>query len=89
MVITQLFLTYNSTECATSLYIDPLYHTLSIVLSVTLAIMPHRIRALRRFMYTAAQMLLFHAIIRSRYGNASDGGRASELIWNETLLASN
>ena len=41
----------------------------------------------RRFWYTPNQSLLLYMIVWPRYGNVYNGGRASALIWNDTLLS--
>ena len=87
LVTTYLLLPYNSTNCAIDLYISTWAYTVSLVLSSTLAIMPHRFQALCRLGYTAAQLMLLNAIVCPRYINAYDSGGFLALIWNETLLA--
>ena len=54
----QLSLPYSITNYTNALYIAPQARTVAPVLSRTLAVMPHLCRALRRFRYTAAQLLL-------------------------------
>ena len=87
LVTPKLLLPYSNTNCATALYISPWARTVAPILSRTLAIISHRLQALRRFSYTAAQSLLLYVIIRPKYGNASNSSKFSALICNDTLLA--
>ena len=57
-VTTPLSLSYNSTKCATTLYITPRALTTAPVLYSTPPIMPQRLQDLHRFRYTTTQLLL-------------------------------
>ena len=86
-VTTELSLPYSNTNFSPALYISPRDRTVAPIISRTLDIIPHRLQNLRRFRYTDAQYLLLYATVRPKYGNASNGGKVSELIWNNILRA--
>ena len=58
-VTNQLSLSYNVTDCAATFYIAQQARNVDPVMSITLAIVPHCLRALQKFMYAASHSLLF------------------------------
>ena len=86
-VTTQLLLPQSNTDSTNALYISPWDRTVTLVFSRTLPITPHHLQDLRKLRYTAAQLLLLYAIVRTKYGNSSVGAQVLTLIWNNTLLA--
>ena len=65
-VINQLLLPYNSTVCATDLYIISLSITFAPIFSGTFNTMPHHLCALPRFWYRESQFLLLNAMVRPK-----------------------
>ena len=88
LVTTQLSLTYSNTDCTITLYISPLARTVAPALYRTLAITPHRLRDFYRLRQTYVKSMLLYVIVCPNYGNVSNSGKLSALIWNKTLLAS-